>query len=105
DQTVAMGIPNAAVAVSYHSIGAGTFPAVMPGELSFADWAMNLPAGQRGAEDSPSLDGVENAVKYLIGSDATIPDRRFLPEEDTASGVELGLAGDNGIYLTLRVRI
>jgi hypothetical protein len=105
DQIAAMGIPNSAVATSYHGIGVGTFPAVVSGALTFSDWGLNLPSGMRGAGDNPSGDGVKNAVKYFIGSNATAPDLRFLPEEDTATGTDLGLAGDDGKYLTLRVRI
>lgn len=105
DQLAAMGIPNANVAVSFHGIGVGTFPAAPPSGLEFSAWASVLPADMRGAGDNPSGDGVKNAVKYFVGSDATKPDLRFLPAAGTATGTELGLTGDSAKYLTLSVRI
>lgn len=103
-QLAEMEISNASVAGSYHGIGVGNLPAASVG-LTFSDWAMNLPADKRGAGDNPSGDGVKNAVKYFIGSDATMPDLSHLPTEGTATGVELGLGGDSGKYLTFTVRI
>ncbi len=91
---------------SAHGVGTGTFPAAPNGGgLPFFIWAFSLPFGHQGVNDNPSGDGVPNLVKFFIGSEPTVPDRRFLPVLGKAKGQTLGLPSDNRDYLTLSVRI
>lgn len=105
DQVEEMGFTDSSQFNGYQTVAVGTFPAVTISPLALSTWAMNLPAGMRAAGDNPSGDGVKNALKYYIGSDATRPDLSHLPSQGTATGSDLGLTGDSGKYLTLSVRI
>jgi hypothetical protein len=102
-QFAEMGYPGSSPI--FHGIGVGTFPTPVISELTFEQWATALPEGKRGPNDNPSGDGVANLLKFFIGSDASITDRRFLPQQEFRSGEDLGFPGDTGKYMTLTVRI
>jgi len=90
---------------SAHGVGTGTFPAPPSTGVPFFIWAFNLPFGKQGANDNPSGDGIPNLVKFFIGSDARVPDQRYLPVRGMAKGENLGLPFDTNDYMTLTVRI
>ncbi|MGJ8645191.1 MAG: TolB family protein [Luteolibacter sp.] len=105
NQFSAMGFSGASA--NSHGIGVGELPEA--GEVggnsgAFDAWALDLPEGMRGANDNPSGDGVPNLLKYFIGSDATVPDLRFLPELQKATSI-FGIPTDTNEYLTLTVRV
>lgn len=54
------------------------------GDLSFAQWSMQLPPGRRNASDRPFGDGLPNAVRYAFGiNPVTNADTRNLPKITT----------------------
>jgi len=103
DQFAAMGFPG--TSATFHGIGVGAFPEIVISGAAFDQWAMILPAGQRGPNDNPSGDGVPNLLKYFIGSNALVPDRRFLPREQFVTGEATGFPGDTRRYMTLTIRV
>ncbi len=102
DQLTEMGYEDS---FGSHGLGVGNFSTGGSGPLAFADWAMDLPAGERGYFDNPSGDRVGNLVKYFIGSNPALPDLSHLPGKGIATGETLGLPGDFSDYLTISVRI
>jgi hypothetical protein len=92
-------------AANFQGVGTGTLPAVVNTAQTFDAWAQALPSGQRGYDDNPAGDGVNNLTKYFMGMDGLTIDRRHLPVLARRTGVELGMAGDTATYLTLLVRI
>jgi len=93
-------------AVFFQGIGVGTLPAVVgPPVLTFSQWAMALPAGQRGYGDMPQNDGVKNLAKYFLGMNPLAAGPAGLPQQSTAVGSALGLAGDSNRYLSLTFRV
>ncbi len=89
-----------------HGLGVGDLPAFGGGgdSVAFETWAANLPAGMRGPNDNPSGDGVQNLMKYFIGSNASVPDLRYLPQLGTQLGI-FGIPGDTNSHITLTVRV
>ena len=45
-----------------------------------------LPADQRGSNDDPDKDGIENLLEYIFGSDPTLPNSGLLPHITKAPG-------------------
>lgn len=88
-----------------HSVGVGAFPPLVDPTVPYENWAAVLPEGKRGPSDNPSGDGIPNLLKYFIGSDAKVPDSRFLPYQEIKSGAELGAFLSDASYQTLVVRI
>jgi hypothetical protein len=58
----------------------------------------------RGPNDNPSGDGVQNLIKFFIGSNASVPDLRYLPQLGTQLGI-FGIPGDTNKHITLTVRV
>lgn len=93
-----------------HGIGVGELPEAgdngggSGNSGAFDTWAANLPEGMRGAHDNPSKDGVPNLLKYFIGSDAAVPDLRYLPQMGKTTSI-FGIPTDTNEYLTLTIRV
>lgn len=88
-----------------HSVGVGGFPPLVTPAGAYETWAAVLPEGKRGPNDNPSGDGVPNLLKFFIGSDANVPDLRFLPYQEIKPGAELEAFPPDADYQTLVVRI
>ncbi len=52
--------------------------------LTFADWAEQLPFGERGELDDPGERGIVNLLRYAFGMNAAEPERGNLPQAGTA---------------------
>ncbi len=96
----------AGFSTSPHGLAVGDLPEFGGGGNSeaFETWAANLPAGLRGPNDNPSGDGVQNLIKFFIGSNASVPDLRYLPQLGTQLGI-FGIPGDTNMHITLTVRV